>query len=197
MSKYVIYKIVCDDMPEFIYVGSTTNFTQRKKSHKNACNNINNKSYNYKIYQIIRENGGWENWRIVIINECEQGLTKTQAHILEEEFRVKLNANLNGQKCYTTIEEAKEYNKEYRKGYNERNKETIAERAKKYKENNKQTIKEYNKVWQKEFYENNKEAIAEKSKEKVTCECGCEIRKFNLPRHLKTKKHIQLMVTIK
>ena len=34
MSKYIIYKICCNDLPEYIYVGSTKAFRQRKKNHK-------------------------------------------------------------------------------------------------------------------------------------------------------------------
>jgi len=218
MSKYVIYKIVCDDVPEFVYIGSTTNFTQRKKAHKSDCNNINNKAYNQKVYSTIRENGGWNNWRMVIINECEEGLTKTQAHIIEEEFRVKLNGNMNSIKCFTTKEEAKEYDKEYRennkderkekrKEYYKNNKEQISEKRKEYYEENKEKIKENyeenkekklenskkyyerNKEKKKEYYEINKEKL----NEKITCECGCETSKLNLLRHQKTKKHVDLM----
>ena len=45
----------------------------------------------------------------------------------------------------------------------------------------------------KEYYEKNKEKINEKSKTKITCECGCEICKDCLNRHMKSKKHIDLM----
>ncbi len=45
----------------------------------------------------------------------------------------------------------------------------------------------------KEYREDNKEIISEKKKEKITCECGCLIRKFDLTRHMKNKKHIDLM----
>jgi predicted GIY-YIG superfamily endonuclease len=67
--SYYIYKICCDDLPEFVYVGSTKAFRQRKNEHKSNCNN-DNKKHNFKLYQTIRENGGWENWRMVIIDEC-------------------------------------------------------------------------------------------------------------------------------
>jgi hypothetical protein len=57
----VIYKIVCNDLTiTDLYVGNTTNFTKRKGQHKNSCINEKSKSYNLKIYKIIRENGGWE-----------------------------------------------------------------------------------------------------------------------------------------
>jgi hypothetical protein len=59
--------------------------------------NDNSKKYNRKLYQTIRENGGWDNWRMVIIEECGE-ISLTQARIKEEEHRVKLNANLNTHK---------------------------------------------------------------------------------------------------
>jgi predicted GIY-YIG superfamily endonuclease len=42
-SNTIIYKIYCkDETITDVYVGYTTNFTQRKYSHKIACNNMNN-----------------------------------------------------------------------------------------------------------------------------------------------------------
>ena len=39
-SKTVIYKIVCNDLEvKDIYVGSTSNFRNRKNKHKIKCNN--------------------------------------------------------------------------------------------------------------------------------------------------------------
>ena len=58
----LIYKLCCKDANiTDIYVGSTTNFKQRKKEHKADCHNENNKNYNRPVYKFIRENGGnWE-----------------------------------------------------------------------------------------------------------------------------------------
>lgn len=50
-----------------------------------------------------------------------------------------------------------------------------------------------NKVKYKMKYQLNKEALYKKAKTPVKCECGMTTRKDNLSRHLKTKKHIQLM----
>ena len=67
-SKAVIYKIYCkDEKVTDIYIGHTTCFYQRCILHKSTCNNENAKGYNIKIYKIIRENGGWENWNMTII----------------------------------------------------------------------------------------------------------------------------------
>tara|TARA_R110000803_G_scaffold50829_1_gene105379 strand:- start:525 stop:1244 length:720 start_codon:yes stop_codon:yes gene_type:complete len=99
-SKTVIYKIVCDDDNiTDLYVGSTTEFVKRKYQHKNACNNQNNRCYNLKLYETIRENGGWENWRMIEVEKfpCND---KRQAECREEYWRKNLKAELNNQKCW-------------------------------------------------------------------------------------------------
>ena len=171
--SYVIYKICCDEVPEYVYVGSTRNIRVRKAQHKQGCNNENNKRYHRKIYKFIRENGNWDAWRMVVIEELGE-VTKTQAHIKEEEYRVKLNGNLNTLKAYRTEEEKKEYDKERNKEYKKNNKDKIKERAKKYK---------------KTYYQNNKEKL----NGQIICECGAKTSKQHLKRHYKSKTHIKFI----
>jgi len=219
--SYYIYKICCDDLLEFIYVGSTKSFRQRKNHHKTAYYKGDTK----KIYNTIRENGGWENWRMVILEELGE-VSFTEARIKEEEHRVKLNANLNMQKCYTTEEEKKEIkkkwredNKDYYKKYSQNNNETIKLRWKTWYNNNKEYVLNYQKNYNennkqalaercKKYIENNKQKLAEYSKEwrennkqkikewkskKITCECGCLITQSHINRHKKSNKHLELM----
>ena len=43
-----IYKIICNDVTVTdCYVGSTSNFTKRKSSHKSMCTNRKNNNYNF------------------------------------------------------------------------------------------------------------------------------------------------------
>ena len=91
-SNTIIYKIYCkDECITDIYVGHTTNFIQRKSAHKAACNNQNN---DFKIYKIIRENGGWTNWDMIEIAKynCKDS---TEARIKENEHYNQLKATLN------------------------------------------------------------------------------------------------------
>ena len=91
-SNTIIYKIYCkDECITDIYVGHTTNFIQRKSTHKAACNNQNN---DFKIYKIIRENGGWTNWDMIEIAKynCKDS---TEARIKENEHYNQLKATLN------------------------------------------------------------------------------------------------------
>jgi hypothetical protein len=74
----------------------------------------------------------------------------------------------------------------------EDNKEKILEYEKKRYKDNKEKISEKHK----KYYEDNKDILAEKRKiknEKITCECGCEVRKSNISRHMKTKNHIDFI----
>jgi|SaaInlV_125m_DNA_1040241.scaffolds.fasta_scaffold30595_2 hypothetical protein len=178
--SYYIYKICCDDCPEFVYVGSTKAFRQRKSHHKDNCNNRKDTK---KLYNTIRENGGWDNWRMVIIEDCGE-ISFTQARIKEEEHRVKLNANLNMLRCHRTEEHKKEYDKEYR----ENNKEHIKEYDKEYYENNKEYIKEHHK----EYNEKNKEKL----NEKINCNCGGKYTYQNKAKHFKTNRHLEYIESL-
>ncbi len=171
MSHYIFYKIVCEDCPDYIYIGSTKSFRSRKYQHKINCNSINQKAHNLKIYNKIRENGGWDNWNMIIIDEADD-LTFTEARIKEEELRLKYNGNLNSQKAYITEEEAKERDKKNMKNYRENNKEYLNQKRREYNEKNKEQIKEKrkeynekNKEKQREYREENKEKIKERKKE--------------------------------
>ena len=61
---------------------------------------------------------------------------------------------------------------EYMKEYRQANRETILETVKKYQQAN-------------------KELISEKRKQPVECECGCVIKKGDLAKHKRTKKHLE------
>jgi len=96
-SKSLIYKIVClDPNISDCYVGSSTNFKQRKARHKNACNSPNTDKFNYNVYRFIREHGGWENWQMLQIEEFPCNSSHELA--LQERFHLEqLKATLNKQ----------------------------------------------------------------------------------------------------
>jgi predicted GIY-YIG superfamily endonuclease len=60
-AKIIIYKLINYDYPKLVYVGSTTNFTNRKRHHKESCLNEISKKHKFKVYVPICEYGGWEN----------------------------------------------------------------------------------------------------------------------------------------
>jgi hypothetical protein len=94
-SNTIIYKITCNDNTiTDTYVGHTTNFVQRKHTHKNSCSNEKSPNYNCKLYKTIRQHGGWSNWKIEIVNffNCND---QNEAKQKEQEYFELLNANLN------------------------------------------------------------------------------------------------------
>jgi hypothetical protein len=94
-SNTIIYKITCkDSIVNDVYVGHTTNFVQRKHSHKQSCINDKSPNHNCKLYEVIRNNGGWNNWKMEIINffNCQDHYEARQK---EQEYFISLNATLN------------------------------------------------------------------------------------------------------
>ena len=175
-SKTVIYKICCKDIniTDF-YVGHTTELTKRKYQHKTNCNNENFKAYNIYLYRFIRENGGWDNWEVVkiedyICNSFNDALKRERFWI--EELKATLNRTI------PTRTDAEYY---------QDNKEKILIKRAIYREQNKEKLKEY-------FIEQNK-AYREKNRDKINvkieCECGCLVSKSNIARHKKSKNHLE------
>jgi hypothetical protein len=164
-NQSIIYKLCCRnvDITE-IYVGSTTNFYRRKSQHKATCINPNGKDYNCYVYQFIRENQGWDNWDMVIVEEYS-AINKNDLHKRERHWIETLKATLNKiiptrtKKEYETINSDKV--KEYQKQKYENNKDARLEKNRQYREKNKDKLKEYGK----QKYENNKDAINEKARQ--------------------------------
>lgn len=150
---------------KYVYIGSTINFNSRYSYHKWSCTNISSLAYNLKKYKYIRENGGWENWEMIKIENypCKN---KRELEKREDEIMLKYENRINHYRCIWTDENKK-------KSYN------------RYNYENRQKRNEY----EKERYKNNKELISAKKKEKITCECGFISRKDKLNRHRKSIKH--------
>jgi len=192
--EYKIYKISSDLCDKF-YIGSTRNMASRKRLHKSRSNDVN---HNSKIYKTIRENHGWENWNMGVI-EVMENTTKLEAEIREEEWRMKLKATLNDRmvtrghmtkeeydKRYR--EEHKDYHKEYHLQHYAENRDRYIEYGKLYRKENKDLCKEYHK----QYREENRDKINEKS----DCECGGKFTNSSKARHSKTIKHQQYLNTL-
>ena len=181
-SKGLIYKLCCKDVNiKDIYVGSSINFKQRKKAHKEKCNNINQKAYNNYKYQFIRNNGGFQNWDMIEIKKypCNE---KRQLATEEDKIMRELNATLNTNKPILD----KELRNQKKKEYHIKNKVKLNKISNEYYEKNK--VKQLSKS--NEYYEKNKVIILEKNKQKTyTCDCGSVIRKDGKANHIKTNKH--------
>ncbi len=93
--KSYIYMINCKD-PDVTgsYIGSTMNYKKRQANHKSACHREGNIHYDQKIYIYIRENGGWDNFQMVKLeNVCCENFKEL---CVREGFWIKLmNPSLN------------------------------------------------------------------------------------------------------
>ena len=105
-TKTIIYVIRCLTLGVIeCYVGSTINFTSRKSGHHTCCINEKCKGYNYKLYRFIRDNGGWENWEMVMLEQYPECTSKVQKIIREREVADRLGAKLNMIRAYRSNEE--------------------------------------------------------------------------------------------
>lgn len=184
-KEYIFYRIVCKN-PEIkeCYVGSTTQFKNRKCAHKKSCNNENSTKYNYYIYQFIRDNSGWENWDMIEIEK--QQLESTQESLKRERYWLEFyGSTLNTQiptrtKTENYLAKKEYYNNKSKENY-ENNKEYYNELNKIYANNNKEKIDGY----KQKYYEKNKN----KKLEKNECCCGSIVSACGITRHKSSLKH--------
>ena len=126
-SKAVIYKIQHNDIPELLYIGSTTDFIRRKCSHKSNVDNPKN-TYKIKLYEMIRNNGGWDCFNVIIVKDypCQNN---TVLLIEEDKCMRELKASLNMKKAHQTeqerVEKKRELDKANSKLYYIKHKERI------------------------------------------------------------------------
>ena len=125
-SRTEIYKLQCKDKNILeTYIGYMTN-RNREACHKSSCNKETSPDYNDYKYKFIRENGGWDNWELIIIEKypCNNLIEARE----REQYYISKNENsLNVSKSVRT----KEQKILYEKNWHETNKE---EQSKKYKD---------------------------------------------------------------
>jgi hypothetical protein len=170
-----IYKLIKknaenDDM---IYIGSSCDIDTRWKNHKKNCNNPNSKDYYYKVYEYIRENGGIDEWKMIILDEFEIPLIKcVERDELENKYIKKYDTINKLNKVYAclNIDERNDKNKIRCKNYYYDN---IDNRKEKSLEN----------------YKKNREVRIKQMKEPIVCNlCGTFSTKTHLKRHQQTQK---------
>jgi hypothetical protein len=189
-----IYKLVCNDpYIKDVFVGFTTvNMKCILEHHERRYNSIKNRGYNRKIYQLIRANGGFSNWSIVILekshfNNREELLNR------KKEWIEKTPNDVNMRRPITTPEEYKEYSKEYfidnrvellekfQKHYVD-NKVRLLDHYKEYYVNHKLEKKDYGK----KYYEANKERRNENNRKRYEAN-KCIINENSRKRYIANK----------
>jgi hypothetical protein len=130
-----------------------------------------------KIYSFIRENGGWQNFDMIQIEQFN-ATDKRSLHARERHWIEELQPSLNGAIPNRTYQE-----------WCEDNKESIAARMRQYSRDNCEAIAAQKKLYQK----NNKEALAayqkrysRDTKDTRTCICGQE---YNYGKSSDRKQH--------
>ncbi len=89
-----IYTIRCKDPSVTdLYVGQTVNFESRRDSHFIASLYKTN-----KLYEFIRNHGGWSNWKMERVREYPHCVDKVELDRLEWYWWNKLGATLNSLK---------------------------------------------------------------------------------------------------
>lgn len=176
-----IYTIRCRTDDTMIYVGSTTqSLAKRWGGHK--VHSREEKQKNRLIYTII--NNDWDNWHIELYESypcsCREELCRKEGEV------IRLIGNLNSKIEGRTQQEISEY----AKAYHQDHKQELSENKKEYYQNHKQEHLEK----QKAYRQDHKQEISEYRKKILTCICGCNLTKHNLNKHLKSKKHCDLMV---
>jgi len=182
----IIYSIVCKTNPELVYIGSTQNYVKRKCDH-----HFHSKANIKKVYELIRSNGGWDNFVMTPIKpfECD---TRQQACEEEDKYIVEMKATMNTKRAVMCPERVKKYKKEY----NEKNIEHRHADAKRYYQEHKEERKAYResiveeqKEYKKKWYEEHRTERLKTNQEEYTCACGKVGKLTNKARHEKSQFH--------
>ena len=126
-KNIVIYKIQHIEKEDLLYVGSTTDFTKRKSQHKHASTTEKSDKLLFRIYKIIRENGGWDMFKMIEIKKypCND---KREACAEEDKIMQEMKATMNSNssipgKTYKYAEYQAKYQATYQAIYKAKHKE--------------------------------------------------------------------------
>jgi len=191
-SKTELYMLSHNvDKNKDVYIGHTTNWKNRKREHSYNTRCISSKKYYIKKYVYIRDNDGWENWSMELI-ETYPCLSFYEATKRETYWVKFYNAKLNQTTPQRDIKQyridAKEKIQKTTHEYWEKHKEYLIKKRQEYKLANPEITKENHDKAYKKYFEKNKEQIREKcrlrAKEKKTCDiCGNVVNMSAMSRH--------------
>jgi len=148
----VVYLISFED--QTAYVGSTKDLQRRMSQHRHRASKVDNNKYFRPLYCKMRECA----YGVSVL----EGTTPEDRYICENKWIEDLKPDLNCRLANTGLSK-----QDYKKKYNEANKEHI-----------------------KQYYEEHKEYYQAKKLEKITCECGAIVSRNNIAKHKKSLKHL-------
>ena len=181
-----IYKIY-DNTNGDVYYGSTGQLVSKRMTcHRDKYKKYLQGECGFITSFKILEN---ENYSYNVVEKVE--FEDKFELLTRERFYIENNECVNKYIPTRTVKEYYESYKEKFKQHYETNKDEILDQRKQYYEVNKDKVIDRSK----QYYESNKERIIERKKEKITCECGCIVRKNHISRHQRTAKHKKLLAS--
>ena len=202
-----VYKIISNQTDD-VYIGSTCQeLSQRLAAHRRDYKQyLNGKNRCCTSFEIVK----YPDAKIILVQAYPNCKNNTERCMFEQ-GHIDIVDCVNKHRAYTSPEQKKLNDKEWRennkeqilenaKKYNDAHKEEIAIYYKEHYENNKEKILEYHKEYYdthkeesairyKKRYEENKEKILEYAREKVICVCGAELTRGSLSKHKTSKIH--------
>ena len=182
-SNGKIYHIVCNITGETYYGSTVQKISVRMGPHRKP-------GKSYCCSKPIIERGDYH-YGLVEDYKCEN----LEQLLMRERYYVDNNDCINKRRPILSKDEKIAYIKDYNDAHKEKHKI--------YREANKDKIKAYHELYAKEnkekrkaYNEVNKDKISERRKQRVVCECGCELSKCCLPRHRRTKFHQEFMESL-
>ena len=168
-----IYKIISLD-DDKTYIGSTTKKPkERLKGHEKDYKRYQKGKFSYVTSFDILATG---NYRVEKIKKVKVSCKK-ELHDHERYY-------IESTECVNKVIPSRT-----RKQYRQDNKEKIAEQKKQYRQDNKEKIAER----QKQYRQDNKDKINQKH----ICQCGSSYTQSHKARHMRTKKHIAYLESLK
>lgn len=172
-----VYKLVSSQTDK-VYIGSTCQkyLSSRLSQHKTDYKNFLKGKYgNVSSFEIVK----YDDCKIVLIQSYPDCKNNMEQRMHEQDW-IDIYDCVNKYKSYVSLEQRKERDCKSQKEWRKNNKEYIKE------------CYEENKEYYQEYYEKNKEYKSMI----IKCECGAEIRRDGLSKHITRqihKKNIDLL----
>ena len=198
MAIPCVYRLFKNEMS---YIGSTFDLDARKLSHKSTCYNPKRRGYKIKVYETIRNNGGFDEFQFEVLEYYNESISEEELREEEQNYMDMFEPSLNGKNAYgENLQKKKDSSKRWRDNNKEHLKEYHAKNIERHHETaNLRYAKDREKFKQKgkNAYQNDPEKFKERSRlqrlkeERVICECGLSIVLKYKAKHDKTKSHLK------
>ena len=99
-SNTLLYELSCADpsLCRDSYIGMTSNLASCLRTHRGKYDIPSSTRH---LYRVIRESGGWSNWRITILEECEEGMSQREALARKRHYCKLRSPTLNNKVPFT------------------------------------------------------------------------------------------------